>query len=246
MGLDLRLPNITAQTEREQLSQIKSYLYQLASQLQWALNASDISSASRQVVVQTPKNVVAQSKEEDVETTFNSLKPLIIKSAEIVEAYYDEISYRLDGSYVATSDFGTYAEETSLKIQANSESIGQHYKNIQDIATNLANLDITLSETNAHIKSGELYTDDDGLPVYGLEIGQRNTVDGVEVFDKFARFTSDRLSFYDQNGSEVAYLSDYTLYIRGIKVLTRFEIGGFIDTVMSNGDVVEKWVGGEG
>lgn len=246
MGLDLRLPNITAQTEREQLSQIKSYLYQLASQLQWALNASDISSASRQVVIQAPKNVVAQSKEEDAETTFNSLKPLIIKSAEIVEAYYDEISYRLDGSYVATSDFGTYAEETSLKIKANSESIGQHYTNIQEIATNLANLDIALSDTNAHIKSGELYTDDDGLPVYGLEIGQRRTVDGEVVFDKFARFTSDRLSFYDQNGSEVAYLSDYTLYIRGIKVLTRFEIGGFVDTVMSNGDVVTRWVGGEG
>lgn len=35
---DFRLPAITGKTEREQNEQIKSYLYQLAEQLQFALN----------------------------------------------------------------------------------------------------------------------------------------------------------------------------------------------------------------
>lgn len=35
---DFRLPSITGKTEREQTEQIKSYLYQLAEQLQFALN----------------------------------------------------------------------------------------------------------------------------------------------------------------------------------------------------------------
>lgn len=33
----LRLPNITASSETEQLQQIKSYLYQLVQELNWAL-----------------------------------------------------------------------------------------------------------------------------------------------------------------------------------------------------------------
>ena len=65
----------------------------------------------------------------------------------------------------------------------------------------------------------------------------------MEVFDKFARFTSDRLSFYDQNDNEVAYISDRKLYITHVEVKGTFSIGGFIDTVLSDGSIVTKWVG---
>ena len=63
-----------------------------------------------------------------------------------------------------------------------------------------------------------MYTDDNGIPIYGLEIGQRNDVDGVEVFNKYAQFTSDRLSFFDSNDVEVAYISDYKLYITHVVI----------------------------
>jgi hypothetical protein len=66
----------------------------------------------------------------------------------------------------------------------------------------------------------------------------------VEVFNKYARFSSDRLSFYDENDSEVAYISDYKLYIRNVEITSNFKIGGFIDTVLSDGGIVTKWVGG--
>lgn len=242
MVLDLRLPNITGTTEREQLSQIKSYLYQLTGQLQWALNAV-VSAPAPSPVVQPSQSVIKQSKEEDAETTFASLKPLIIKSAEIVEAYYEEIESRLEGSYVAVSDFGTYQEDTALKIEETSKGIDQFYTNLQSIVTDIEKLNFAIAESNAHIRSGILYYDDNGLPVYGLEVGQRNTVDGVEVFNKYARFTSDRLSFYDSNETEVAYISDNKLFIRNIEVTFSYKIGGLLDTIMPNGDVVTKWVG---
>lgn len=35
---NLRLPNITASSQTEQLQQIKSYLYQLVQELNWALS----------------------------------------------------------------------------------------------------------------------------------------------------------------------------------------------------------------
>lgn len=242
MGLDLRLPNITGVTEREQLSQIKAYLYQLVQQLQWALGTVEISSASNQVASQASQNVVVQAKAKNAEVDFNSLKALIIKSADIVDAYYEEISERLTGLYVASSDFGTYIQETDAQIKKTSTDITQNYTNIQKILTSIENLSFSLAESQAHIKSGIIYYDDAELPVYGLEIGQTNTVDGEEIFNKYARFTSGRLSFYDRNDTEVAYISDYKLYICNVEITNSYKIGGLVDTVMPNGDVVEKWV----
>ena len=98
----------------------------------------------------------------------------------------------------------------------------------------------------AYLKSGLLYYTDAGIPVYGLEVGQtvKDEVAGTEVFNKYARFTSEKLSFYDSNGTEVAYISDKKLYIRIAQITVALQIGGLIDLVMANGDVVKKWVGG--
>lgn len=243
MGFDLRLPNITGVTEREQLSQIKAFLYQHVQQLQWALSTVETASVSNQVASQAPRNVIVQSKAKNAEVDFNALKALIIKSADIVDAYYAEISERLSGLYVASSDFGTYIEETDAKIKKTSTDITQNYTDIQKILTDIENLSFSLAESQAHIKSGLIYYGDDGVPVYGLEIGQKNIVDGEEIFNKYARFTSGRLSFYDKNDTEVAYISDYKLYICNVEITYSYKIGGLIDTVMQSGDVVEKWVG---
>lgn len=244
MGIELRYPSITAHSERDQINQIKSYLFQLVEQLQVELGNMDMPSGYK---VQEVKGAAqAQSVTADAEASFSAIKSLIIKSAEIVEAYYTEISSRLEGVYVAKSDFGTFTEHTEQEISQSSTDIEQLFTDLQAIITDIENLNFTLAEVNAHIRSGLLYYNDDSVPVYGLEIGQRNTVDGEEVFNKFARFTADRLSFYDQNDREVAYVSDYKLYIRNVEITSSYKVGGLVDTVMTNGDVVTKWVGGEG
>ena len=468
--IDIRLPQITGATEREQLSQVKSYLYQLAEQLQWALKNTDASN-NTVIIRETPKSLYSASSltPKDAEATFVSIKALIIKSAEIVNAYYDEINRRLEGVYVAQSDFGAFAEKTSQAIEETSTSTTQRFENIQviinnqgsaiesangeisnvkgsiqtigedlsyqqrDILTikenvegissdivnlevNIGDLDVELQETTenlsknindtktelvddidsakeeltgsidnvktnlegsidnavanandladaaeaaakgytddkastlagqigetasdlkgqivdtnsriddangaiedlgtgledtkkrldgaegaleatksalsssiqkvadsvsatdkllesakaqlkgsiddltvivtglkqtiigveAYLKSGLLYYTDAGIPVYGLEIGQTVEVDGTNVFNKYARFTSEKLSFYDQNGIEVAYISDKKLYIKMAHITVSLQLGGIIQLVMSNGDVVKKWVG---
>lgn len=246
MRFDLRLPNINAPTEREQLAQIKSYLYQFAEQLRWAFDNIDVASTPNQVLGKAQGKDTSKEEDGSAQVTFNSLKPLIIKSADIVQAYYDEISTRLEGLYVAESDFGTFIEKTEQETNQSATDIEQLFSNFQQILTDIENLNFTLAEVNAHIRSGLLYYDENSIPVYGLEVGQRTTVDGEEVFNKYARFTSDRLSFYDQNDTEVAYISDYKLYIRNVEITSIYKIGGLRDTVMANGDVVTKWVGGDG
>lgn len=240
MNVNLRFPNITAATDTEKLLQIQSYMHQLVEQLNWALANVDKEAAQ---IVQASSAASSTSEENDPVTSFNSIKALIIKSADIVNAYYDEINTRLEGVYVAESDFGSYAEKTTADIKANSTNISTLFNNIQTIITDIDNLEHGVIEANAYINSGLLYYDDAGVPVYGLEIGQMNEIDGVEVFNKFARFTSDKLSFYDQNDNEVAYVSDRKLYITIVEVTGSFVMGGFVDTVLADGSIVTKWVG---
>lgn len=241
MGIDIRLPNITASTEREQLAQVKSYLFQLAEQLQWGLKNVDTSN-NTVVVTPTPKSL-QPSTTASAEATFGSIKALIIKSSDIVNAYYDEINNRLSSTYIAKSDFGTFTQQNSQSIIQNATYIEQLFVNLQEIVTDLESLNFTIADVNAHIRAGHLYDDEYDLPVYGLEIGQKNIVDGEEVFNKFARFTSDRLSFYDNNGTEVAYISDYRLYISSMEITLSMKIGGFVDIVTDDGGIVTKWVG---
>lgn len=299
MAVDIRLPQFSG-TEKEQLSQIRSYLYQLAGQLQWALKNVDTSST---VVVQSLPKSLAPSKTAGVkesEATFASIKSLIINSAEIVDAYYEEISKKLTGVYVAQSDFGTFKQWTEQEIEQTSTSTTQGFENVQTIMTEnrsrLADVDedlqvakaainngiqgvqdrvtgvnalledakaqlngslddleayvLGLNETvigvTAYLKSGLIDYTDAGVPVYGLEIGQsvRDDVSGTEVFNKYARFTSEKLSFFDSNGIEVAYISDKKLFIKMAQITISLQVGGLIQLVMATGDVVEKWVGG--
>ena len=292
MSYNFNLPSIQGSTV-EQLSQIRSYLYQIIPQLQWAINnldASTVSSSTAQQVHQAKVAAATGSSSVSPQATFNAIKSLIITSADIVQAYYDEIEKRLSGLYVAESDFGTYVEATNAIISANSSGISQAYTNIQAVESTLyTKIDIDIEnakselsegigkvegrvseteqglkdaadyiiETKASIRTGILYYlgsdgkeyDDktQGAAVYGVEVGQVDKVNDVEVFNKYARFTSDMLAFYSKTSGEypVAYISDQKLYINDAEIKRSFQIGGYIDTV-EDGGIVTRWVGGEG
>lgn len=243
--IEIRLPNITGRTDAEQLAQVKSYLYQFVEQLNYAL--SEISSASPAKEVYIPKSAsqIAAEKEEKSLDEFNSMKSLIIKSADIVEAYSTEIGKNLEGVYVAQSDFGTYVKETGVEVLLNDERMKQNFINTE-VIKDVDGLTEFYTQTKAHVKTGKLYEDDVKGPVYGLEIGQRTEIGDEEVFNQYARFTADRLSFYDNNGREVAYISDDKLYVSNAEVTTSLICGGYIDTRMEDGSVVTTWVWEEG
>lgn len=244
MSAEIRFPNITAVDNAGKLLQVQSYLHQLVQQLNFALQEVD----GRVVTaIETALPTASQvSAEEQARSSFNAIKALIIKSADIVNAYYDEISKKLEGVYVAESDFGVYAEATQALITANANAIEQRYANLQQIITDL---DVRVSEisTNAYIRSGLLgYYDsgeNEGAPIYGIEVGQTTEQDGETTFDKFARFTANRLSFFDSNDYEVAYVSDYKLVITNAEIKGTLKLGGYeIDTTDG---LAFNWVGRE-
>lgn len=241
MSIDIRLPNINSATEQGQLSQMRSYLYQLVEQLNWALNT--VQDGAVQTVVQpmtAPTASGTASAEQEAQDTFNSIKSLIIKSADIVNAYYETMRLRMDGEYVAESDFGVYRRTTAAELSATTDSVNQLYTDLQSVEETAEGAYDSVRAVTANIKTGLLYTNDSGVPVYGLEVGQRNVENGVESFRKYARFTANRLSFYDQNDTEVAYISDYKLYITQAQITGSITLGRYVAD-MSDG-LAFKWV----
>lgn len=241
----IRYPNITGSTDAQKLEQMKSYLYQIVDELNFQLEKPSAAGSVASGYASSVNEAAKPQKKTDPMSTFNDIKALIIKSADILNAYYDKISARLEGVYVAESDFGIYAEQTTQDITANSKAIQQFYRDLQQVISEIEGVESTQIEVNAHINSGLLYYAEDGTPVYGLEIGQKTEVDGEEVFNKFARFTADKLSFYDQNSNEVAYISDRKLYITHIEVIGSFSQGGFVDTTLADGSIVTRWMRGD-
>ncbi len=198
--MDFRLPNINGQTSQEQIGQMKSYIYQLVQQLNFAF--SSLENSNYEIVDTIVKANGNEGKSTDRQSKFNQLKDLIIKTAAIVNAYEEVWIKEFKGSYTADSDFGKYSRQTLNQITANSTNITAAFTKLSKI-TNPDGTGI-LDNIEAYIKAGELDTD-----IYGVEIGETNN----GSFTHFARFTANRLSFYDGNGSEVAYVSNNKIFI---------------------------------
>ena len=231
MPINITLPKITAGNPTEQMRQMQSYIYQLAEQLNWALSTIESSSSGNvSPDIKFDKSGGEEISQEEAESTFNSIKALIIKSADIVKAYEETIFKDFNGKYFADSDFGTYIEDTNTTIEENSKYAKYAYTNVQTITREdgegrLDKVEKDTQITNAYIKRGFLYNEkESGKAVYGVEVGEE---DEKGVFKQYARFLSDRLSFFDENGSEVAYISQYKLYIRDAAFTGTVQFGGY-------------------
>ena len=228
---DIRLPNITATDTEGKMAQMQSYMHQLVEQLNWALATVDNAiSGNTSNVVMTAQN--GSKSEEDAVDTFNSIKALIIKSADIVHAYEETMREDFNGEYVAVSDFGTYTEKTNLAIETNSKEVTELYTNVQSI-------DKDVKETNTYIKRGYLGDDKSGNAVYGIAVGETNE-DGK--FIQYAWFTSSKLSFFDGSGNEVAYISKNRLYITDATFLGSVQFGDY--KADSSDGLAFLWIGG--
>lgn len=244
MSFDIRLPNITATTEAGKLQQMQRYMYQLVEQLNWVFgNINTTGSTS----TDTPVVASSTALKDDPISNFNSIKGLIIKSADIVKAYYEKIDelLKLSGYYMAQSDFGTFEEETLNRLSATDKKIQQDLVDKQSIYDENGNIKRELL-VNGHIYSGIIEYAKDGEAIVGIEIGQTTKDNGMEKFNKFARFTADRLEFYNATNPEepVAYISGYKLYITHVEIIGSLKEGGYVDTIQADGSIVTKWVGG--
>ena len=181
-----------------------------------------------------------------------------------------EISKTVDGLIIKNQDLsGDYSEfkqdvtsfmTTVETTYVTDDGFEEKYKSVSEQTAKEINdrfeaLDEYNRATEAYIKRGLLEESEDGRPVYGIQIGQETKNDaGETIFDKYAQFTSDKLSFYDQSGNEVASIGDEVMFVTNVEItgssdLSKndygtFKHGKFVDTALTDGTIVSKWVGG--
>ena len=141
MAVDLRLPNITADTPDIKIEQLKSYMYQLVQELNFALNSLS-SEAS------TSNDSEIMSDYMDAVTIFSSIKYLIMKSNDIINAYYDAIKKKLEDVYVDVSDYQLFVNSINNSITKLNNSTTELNNSINNLKSDSGNLRFSITENN--------------------------------------------------------------------------------------------------
>ena len=244
---DFPMPPVPLGTLSEQVGQQYAYLFQMAQLLNVALGELESGSAvNTSAAVPGTKG----SDPTSARRQYDTLKSLIIKTADRVEKTAEQLTAQMAEHYVAQSDFGAYVADLNAYLEANPEALTQYYRFASDLAGNVSAVDAAFSrykvDTEGYIRTGIVYYDG-AVPVYGVAVGQNLTtqeVDGQTVVapNNFrATFTATKLSFW-QDSTEVAYVSNNRLYITNIMVLSRLIVGDWLLTE-SNG-LAFRYIGG--
>jgi hypothetical protein len=236
---------------------LKSYLFQLREQLQYAFDdlsahgvgGSESGGTAMNVVQQT----VVQNQGEDVVTQsplelFNSIKSYIITSGEVVEAYYNKIDEMILESkrYVVENDFGTYKEDVQTEINSVNNVLQLTTTRVQEIegtfSTGENYAEVIRSQGYARIgfigDSGT--TTDTSDDEYGMEIG---TIGGVGENAKhtgYAKFSTKETALYDRNGTKAAWIDQNSLNGGNVVASESIKLGRFRDYANEDGDVITK------
>ena len=143
------------------------------------------------------------------------------------------------------NDVLTVRQSTEANIEINSQAITQQYSEIKSMEETIKSMDgqvkdvaAKVTATDGYIKTGKIAEDENQNPIYGVEIGQ--TKEDLE-FSVFARFTPEKLSFYDGHGNEISYFSGQKLHIKEAVVLSAMNLGGY--EISTKNGLTLKWAG---
>lgn len=245
--MNLPMPPAPAGDLAEQLRGQYAYLFQLAQQLNLALEQTG------QAAAQQAERTAVTAAEQAERRSYEELKSLVIKSADTVNARMDKLRADLAGEYMAISDFGSYVERLNAIIEADPTALTQYYRYFSELRTDLdattADYTAWRTDTEGTIRTG-IVDYKDGVPVYGLAVGQKletsvDSVTGDTVIEKKnfrAIYAANRLSFWE-DGVEVAYVSNNQLYISDVVALSTLQVGSWSIRGEAAG-LVYKWIGG--
>lgn len=111
MSVNIRYPNITGLSEREQLTQVKSFLHQLVDQLNYALPT--VGSGEAQTV-----------SVQGEEVSYYELRSLIIQELQEVEKLFDKLSQKMQSEYLKDEEVPHIVEEALSQAKASGEFDG--------------------------------------------------------------------------------------------------------------------------
>lgn len=236
MNIEFRLPNLSAKDVPGQIRQLHSFLRSTVEQLNWALGQID--TTAEQTQVQTfQANTEAATLEQ-----FTNLKGLIIKSADIVSAYYETIDQLLatSGHYVAQSDYGTYREQVNQQLSAQTDRITQNITRTEQIGDQLRTQDSYLRYGAVGTTLGDTELANENAA--GIEVGDFQSMNS-ETTQRYARFTAYGLELFGSDKrNPIAYISGNRLYITNAEIRGELKLGGY--QISTANGLVFNWIGG--
>lgn len=244
MSVKINLPPLKDVTP----STIKTYLFQLQEQLNYILNDREFIASNNQTKENINLAVSAEVKQ--IENTqaakIKKLRDEIIKTAdEISQNFVVELTERENSiyasvaeEYIAKSKEGELNECYEYITQQISSGVIENFSRTVTLADETSKeFKEYAKQFDAYIKRGLLGYDEEGKEIFGIEIG--------DISSPFkGRFVNDKLSFI-QGMTEVAYISNDTLYITRAEILHLLSIGnstnGYFDWVSLTSGLAVVW-----
>ena len=213
MPVYLNTPPVITGNEKEQLYQLRSYVFQTVE----ALNVGMRNMGAEGILEEIGRAVSDEGGlEEDkgLLAVHNNIRSLIIKTADYAVSNSEEFKKLIKSEYSAASDFGELAEKLENEITANAEGITQLYRYTSGIRSDFGDFS---TESEQYIKTGLLYMDENGAPVYGVGVGNLSTTidaNGERVLDKqnlLTTTTAEEIAFWN-GGEKIAFINGNMMY----------------------------------
>lgn len=218
--------------EENKIQQLYLYLNAMSEKLNTALMDVTI----EQMAPETKQVITGQA--EVSQQHYDSLKSMIVKTAQVVRHEMDEIRVHLEDNYEALSDqFGEYQRNLTSEITATAEGILQDYQ-FQERITGLENdTESFMRQVNQYIFFGLINEN----PVrYGIAIGENVTKydehgnTSINNNQKTATFTMDELAFW-QGETKLAWFASRVMHIDSAEIENTLKMGNHTWKILTDG-----------
>lgn len=185
---------------------------------------------------------ISKAMTESAEPIVSETRTAVTKLTQDVDSFKATVSE----TYTEKSNFNEFRQKTESDLTANSTAIEQRYAEIKTVEQQVLGVDgkVTdvqkkVTETAGYIRTGKVAEDESGNPIYGVKIGQTDTVGN---YNAFAQFTAGRISFFDEAGQEISHFAGKDFYIDSGIIVQNLNLGGY--ELRRNKGLGFKWIGG--
>ena len=185
---------------------------------------------------------ISKAMTESAEPIVSATRKAVTKLTQDVDSFKATVSE----TYTEKSNFNEFKQKTESDLTANSTAIEQRYTEIKTVEQQVIGVDgkVTdvqkkVTETAGYIRTGKVAEDESGNPIYGVKIGQTDTVGN---YNAFAQFTAGRISFFDETGKEISHFAGKDFYIDSGIIVQNLNLGGY--ELRRNKGLGFKWIGG--
>ena len=247
------IPEIPPQLQgspEQQLIAMRDYLVRLAQSLE-QVGGSDVALSAAKAASSAARAAQEQTAQQ-VRSTANSLKALIIKTADEITAYTDTRAESFESLYVAKSDYGEYYNQIETQVAQTARNTVETYHYNEAIQA----LDTYMTELNGQIRRGVIEDPETHEVHLGIAIseqlsftGQTQTEGGLTYYElapgqTLGLYTSTGWQFWI-NGVRRGWFSseDSMLHVSNIVVENRLQLGSDWEIVSAGGFGL-RYIGG--